>query len=144
MKFSSPIHFSKLGIYLKFFGRSVFLFWSRPVSWPFVKRSPETIPYKNSSKLQGASYLEMISEWVSFKYPKNHIIVLTDINVQAKNVQFWAKVPKTDMIHFVKDMVILYCQDKSEVIRLVENIPSTFAEAHGYSAGELITHNKEL
>jgi hypothetical protein len=101
------------------------------------------VPYNKSDKLTGLDLGDMIPEWVNFKYPSEHLIVLTEVNVQAKNIQFWAKVPKAESQFFLKDLVILFCKDKSEVIRLVENIPKDFADARGFSAGELIIDNKD-
>ncbi len=141
MKISPILH--SLSI-IKDLGQAIltFLILSNPFKWNLSKE--KLIPYKNSSKLDGANYEDIISQWIFFKYPKNHIIVLTNINVDAKNIQFWAKVPKTDTLHFMKDVVILHCKDRTEVLRLIENIPSNFADAHGYSAGSLITYNKDL
>lgn len=144
MRFSSPLTFSKKGFYFKNRRYSVFFPWHSPFRYHTIEYATTTIPYKNSSKLQGIEYNDVISEWVTLKYPLNHLIILTNINVEAKNIQFWAKVPKTDMIQFVKDLVILHCQDRSEVVRLAENIPISFADAHGYSAGSLIIYNKDL
>jgi hypothetical protein len=101
------------------------------------------VPYNRSDKLTGFDVGELIPEWVKFKYPSEHLIVLTEVNVQAKNIQFWAKVPKTESQFFLKDLVVLFCKDKSEVIRLVENIPRGFADAKGFSAGELLIDNKD-
>lgn len=144
MKFSSPIRFSKKGIVLRNKKYSLVLPWTNPFKYYITEYASVDLPYKNSSKLKGLEYNDLISEWVALKHPVSHVVVLTNINVEARNIQFWAKVPKTDMIHFVKDLVVLQCKDKTEVIRLAENIPPNFADAQGYSAGILITHNKEL
>lgn len=144
MKFSSPISFSKKGLYFKNSRYRIFFPWGNPFKYHLIDVPQVTIPYENSSKLKGMSYEDIISEWVLAKHRNNHIVVLTNINVQAKNIQFWAKVPTTDMVHFVKDIVILHCTDKTEVSRLVENIPSNFADAIGYSAGTLVINNKDI
>lgn len=143
MKFSSPLSFSKKGICFKHSKYHLFFPWANPFNYEVITYAMDGVPYKNSSKLKGFEYPELISEWVSMKYPLRHLIVLSNISIEAKNIQFWAKVPKTDILHFVKDVVILHCKDKSEVLRLVENIPSSFADAQGYSAGISIIHNKD-
>jgi predicted transcriptional regulator len=102
--------------------------------------SEETTTFK---KLTGFDYTDILSQWVSTKYLYDHIIVLMNINVEAKNIQFWAKIPQTEIEHFLKDIVILRCKDQTQLIRLIENIPVEFAEAYGYSGGCLITYNRE-
>jgi hypothetical protein len=102
----------------------------------------EAMP-KTESKLSGFTYHEILAQWVYSKYYNENLIVLTDINVEAKDIQFWAKVPQTEMGHFLKDVVIVHCKDKGEVQRLVENIHPNFAEAYGFSGGTLFTYNKE-
>jgi hypothetical protein len=148
MKFSSPITFSKKGIEFRYKQYLMFIAWMWFV--PFTGRevmfsNTETAgePYRNSAKLNGFDFEEVISQWVYLKYPREHLIILVNINVEAKNIQFWAKVPKTDSKHFLKDLVVLYCKDKTEVLRLVDNIPVEFAEAYGFSAGCMITFNRE-
>jgi hypothetical protein len=111
------------------------------ISYPIFK--DVNVPYNRSDKLTGFDIGEIIQEWVRFKYPSEHLIILTEVNVQAKNIQFWAKVPKTESQFFLKDLVVLFCKDKSEVIRLVENIPRDFADAKGFSAGELLIDNED-
>lgn len=149
MKFSSPIRFSKKGIDLRYRNYIAFIAWAWFVPMNGVKAvfqnadTPVSQPYRNSAKLQGFEIEELLAQWIGLKHPKEHIIVLTDINVQAKNIQFWARVPKTDMQFFLKDIVVLHCKDKTEVLRLLENIPAKFAEAYGFSAGLPIAHNKE-
>lgn len=95
-------------------------------------------------KLRGLEYSDIVSQWVYLKFPFEHIIILSNINVEAKNIEFWAKVPKTEAIHFLKDIVLLRCKDISEMNRLINNIAPEFADAHGYSAGILITTNGEI
>jgi hypothetical protein len=94
-------------------------------------------------KLLGIDYSDIISQWVYLKFPFEHIIVLSNVNVEAKNIQFWARIPQTESIHFLKDLIILRCKDVSEMNRLIDNISHEFADASGYSAGVLITTNGE-
>lgn len=143
MRFSSPITLSRKGVCFKNSKYNLFLPWTNPFKYtvtPLAQEDETAMP----SKLYGLDYSELITEWISKVYKFQHIIVLNNINVEAKNIQFWAKLPTTSRSPFLKDVVILRCTDKSEVMRLVENIPLEFADAHGYSAGSLITTNKEM
>lgn len=143
MKISSPITLSWKGVCFKNRKYGLFLPWINPFKYQITRfhTEDETV---TPSKLYGMSYPALIADWVYKSFKLQHIIVLTNVNVEAKNIQFWAKVPTTSMAWFLEDVVILRCQDRSEVIRLVENIPSEFADAQGYSAGLLITTNKEM
>jgi hypothetical protein len=143
MRFSSPITLSWKGVCFKNSKYSLFLPWTNPFKYQvthLAQEDEETRP----SKLYSLDYQSLITDWVSKAYKFQHIIVLTNVNVEAKNIQFWAKVPTTSMSHFLKDVVILRCSDKSEVIRLVGNIPPEFADAQGYSAGSLLITNKDI
>jgi len=115
----------------------------KSLSNKFVKTRLEGFrkPYE---KLQGIDYIDIISEWVNTKYRFEHVIILININVQAKNIEFWANVPQTHAIQFLKEVVILKCKDKSELQRLVQNTGLDFAEAYGYSGGVRIIDNKEI
>jgi hypothetical protein len=94
-------------------------------------------------KLSGFTYVTVLCEWVSVKFPLEHVIILTNINVEAKNIHFWAKVPKTDAIEFTNDVVVLRCTDTSEMWTLITNIGEDFADAYGFCAGKLTMTNKE-
>src|SRR5438445_100940 len=85
----------------------------------------DNVPFK---KLVSFDYTEILSQWIYFKFPYDHVIVLSNINVQAKNIQFWAKIPQKEVPHFLKDIVILRCKDVSELVRLVDNIGPDFAD----------------
>jgi hypothetical protein len=98
-------------------------------------------PYSNSAKLSGFGMCELVTEWVASRYPKSHVIVLTNINVSAKNITFWAKVPKPDMVKFLRDIVVLQCKDGTELKRLIDNIPSDFADAWGFYKGQMVDTN---
>jgi hypothetical protein len=97
-----------------------------------------------SKKLSGFYYHDIFSEWVIQKFKFEHVIILTNINVEAKNIQFWAKVPQTHATEFLKDIVLLKCKDRTELERLVQNMGVDFAEAYGYSAGVCVITNKDI
>lgn len=157
MKFSLPFKLSREGISISYKGDTLTYSWI-PFFWgevhskytgltyaefKYYKKHISDIEKQGFKKLLGFDYLDIISQWISLKFPVDHIIILLNINVEAKNVQFWAKIPQTEIGHFLKDTVVLRCKDESEMERLVSNIPPNFAEAYGYSCGNLITYNKE-
>jgi hypothetical protein len=95
------------------------------------------------NKVNSFTIEEVFALLVPLYFSKLNIVVLTNINIEAKNLAFWAKVPLMEMPHFMKDVIILRCKDKTEAIRLVENITTDFASATAYSLGVSILSNEE-
>ncbi len=96
-------------------------------------------------KLLGFDYSDILTEWVQKKYPRENLVIMTDINVAAKNLEFWAKLPAKSAGLFLKDVAVLRCKDYSEVERIVENTPYDFANALGISysgSTRVLTTNK--
>lgn len=112
--------------------------WDDPGFESIPKEEP--IP---ESKLFSLSYAEVLCGMMKRSYGSGNYIVLTNVNLSAKNLQFWAKVPKEDMPHFFKDVIVMRCKDKSQMLSLISNIGPDFAEAMGFSAGELVTVNTD-
>ncbi|MNK09965.1 hypothetical protein D3C87_279750 [compost metagenome] len=96
---------------------------------------------RSREKLVGYSFEEITAQWVRCKFPFEAIVVLFNIELSAKSLAFWAKVPKEKMEYMSKDVVILRCNDKTEVTRLIESIDPSFADAFGYCEGNLIDYN---
>ena len=91
----------------------------------------------------GISYVDVVAQWIKSHHSNKHIIALHNINVQAKNIDFWARVPKSDIQYFLEDVVLLICKDVPEMTRLIDNISEDFAEAYGYSKGVFVHSNVE-
>jgi hypothetical protein len=110
----------------------------------FIKTKVDIVsPYLGTPKLTGFDNLDILSVWVNAKYSGCNIVLLTDINVEAKDLEFWARIPKGQAMEFLKDIVILRCKDKTEIKKLIPSIGSKFALAYGFSNGKLILSNKD-
>lgn len=96
---------------------------------------------KSSGKLEAYSELEVLSVWVRRLYPTSHVVVLTNLDASAKGISFWSRLPKDQVEHLLKDVIVLRCKDKTEVFRLVDSVEATFADAFGFSFGQLIETN---
>lgn len=92
-------------------------------------------------KVTGYSCLEVLSEWVNTKFPKEIILVLADINVVAKPVTYWRNFPRDSAIHFCNDYVVIRPKDLTEAKRICENITEDFAKAYVFNKGELVDSN---
>lgn len=143
MKLSFPIKISRKGISFIYKGEVSFFRWAWKSKIEKIEDRPTISIIVPTKKLTGLDYSEILFQWAYLVYPDDHIIVLHNINVEAKNVGFWAKIPLEQVKHFIKDVVILRCKDISEMTRLVNNIGIDFAEAYGFSKGLLIITNKE-
>ena len=99
-------------------------------------------PTMGSSSMSGLNYGDILPEWVSYKFPKEIIVVLTDINTGKKTLDFWNKVPHPNREVFGKDIVILYCKDLGQLKRIIDSIDISFADAYGFKNGELVYWNE--
>ena len=128
---------------MKFFSKENLLEMLRVFRSIFVNNHPLNDEVGPNNKLLGIDYVDVVAHWISINHSNKHIIALHNINVEAKNIKFWAKVPQTDIKYFLKDVVLLRCKDIPELTRLINNISEDFADAYGYSKGVLIHSNKE-
>lgn len=99
---------------------------------------------KNSikGKVEGFVFTDLLYSWMKVKLRHGHFVVLYDINVSSKSTSFWTRIPSRYQKELVKDVVILRCKDKREVIHLCQSIEENFATAIGVSNGDLIAFNK--
>lgn len=91
--------------------------------------------------LYGFDYEDVLCQWSSRLFVNEHIVILTDINYGAKGSEFWNRLSKKQNIHFHKDIVILKCNDYSEMERVVGFVDEEFAMAWGVLNGEILMDN---
>lgn len=108
--------------------------------WKFVGAFEEST---RKYRVQSFDESTIVGAWVKTQFLHENIVVLTDINVSAKDASFWLKLPQHYRPHFLGDFVVLMCGDKNEIFRLCDSISRDFAEASGYSGGQLIYWNEE-
>jgi hypothetical protein len=84
--------------------------------------------------------LDLIKFWIT---DSDNVVALLNINLTAKDLSFWANVPRESVRHFLKDIVILHCKDESQVKELTLKVGKNFADAYGFSKGVLIINNTE-
>lgn len=103
----------------------------------------ESVMIRYPDKIEAYSWVEVLSTWVKHAHPSEHVIVLTNLEASAKGVSFWARLPRDRVDDLLQDVVVLRCKDKPEVFRLIDSIPPAFAEAYGFSAGQILETNFE-
>lgn len=90
----------------------------------------------------GARFYELFTEYCKFKYPKQHIVVLYDIDVSQKDSSFWDRLPNKSAVAFAKDAVFLVCNSRSQMLSITYNTPTVFATAIAVEAGVLVDCNQ--
>lgn len=105
--------------------------------WKFVGMAEKDSAYPGT-RFQGYSYVELLTQWVGYVYGSLNVVVIKDINPEARGLSFWARIPKEKASELMNDFVVLHCSDKAEVNRIVDSIGEDFADAYGFSNGRLI------
>lgn len=104
----------------------------------------ETALSRSYNKVNGHSMLEVLSFWATVTYPLENLVVLTNVDVSAKGVSFWARLPKEKVEDLMQDIVVLRCKDRAEVFRLISSTPTSFADAYGFAGGKLVGTNSDV
>lgn len=108
--------------------------------WKYVGVT-EAAMIRQAEKIEAYSWTEVLSTWVRHTYPGQSLVILTNLEASAKGVSFWARLPKDRVENLLQDVVVLRCKDKPEVFRLIDSTPASFADAYGFSAGQLVGTN---
>ena len=96
------------------------------------------VKHKN---ILGFDARDIIEEWVEYKFSKEYIVVLMDINISEKAMTFWDEIPYTKKIVFSKEIIVLVCKDFRQVSQIIESVERGFAIALGFKAGNLVVSN---
>lgn len=97
--------------------------------------------FDRSAKMEGFSYEEVLTQWVRDRYPYDAVVVMTNIDVSERSLSFWARLPKEKIESLTKDIVVLRCNSRAEIIELADSIDSKFADTYAFYAGKLIGFN---
>lgn len=90
----------------------------------------------------GSRFYELLPDYCRFKYPKQHVVVLYDIDASQKDGTFWSRIPARKAVAFAKDVVFLLCKDRTQMLSITYNTPVTFATAIAVEAGTLVECNQ--
>lgn len=100
--------------------------------------SNSDVKHKN---ILGFDTRDIIEEWVEYKFSKEYVVVLMDINISEKSMEFWEGIPYTKKIVFSKEIIVLKCKDFRQVSQIIESVEREFAIALGFKAGNLVVSN---
>lgn len=90
----------------------------------------------------GVRMYEILADYCKFKYLHSSVVVLYDIDCSQKSSAFWSKLPTKRAVAFAKDVVVLVCKDREQMISVMENIPVVFATAIAVESGVLVDCNQ--
>jgi hypothetical protein len=107
--------------------------------WMHVGRQNDHPMIKH--KIEGFNYQSLIETWVKRYFSTGCYLVLDNVNLDAKPASFWRTVPEDLRIQFNEDVIVLKCKDYSELKSLCESIELNFANASGFSDGDLVSYN---
>lgn len=97
-----------------------------------------------NDRLKGYSWLDVLSTWIHFRYPNENLVVLTNIDVGAKGMSFWLRLPKDKIEGLLNDVVVIRCDSAADVKNAVTAVADKFAEAYGFIEGRLVYTNTEV
>lgn len=110
--------------------------------WKRIGEDSTMLAVRNQGgKVFGFSIEELIKCWSKHNWQNQYIVVLTDVDQNAKGADFWSKLPQARRLTFVEEVVVLKCEDRSKVISLLECIEPSFASATGLVNGCVIGYN---
>jgi hypothetical protein len=95
-------------------------------------------------KVKGYLFEDLLLAWVKINFSGQRVVVLTDIDVNAKSASFWDKVPHYNRQAFQDDIVVLHCDTDDNLLDLTDSIDNSFAVAYGFKNGNLVTWNNIL
>jgi hypothetical protein len=117
--------------------------------WLFVgslsyPSSDGRIALTRNERLQGYTWIDILSTWIHFRYPNESVLVLTNIDVGAKGMSFWLRLPKDKIESLMNDVVVLRCDSASDLKAAIEAVADKFADAYGFIDGRLVHTNTDL
>jgi hypothetical protein len=90
----------------------------------------------------GARFYEIFAEYCKFKFPKQYVVVLYDIDSSQKDSAFWSRLPHKSAVAFAKDAVFLICKNRNQMLSITYNTNTMFATALAIEAGVLVDCNQ--
>jgi hypothetical protein len=92
-------------------------------------------------KMIGFTDLDVLFEWIGFKYPHQVVLVLRNINVQEKSKSFWEAVPARNRHMLSNDVCVLFFGDLHSASTVFASISPEFAEAYLFHGGHFHSIN---
>lgn len=93
--------------------------------------------------LEGTSIETVLSQWTHWRFPNQHVIVLTDTNFAEKNTPLWTRLSPEKRMILTKDIVLLFCNDSAEASNIIDHIDTSAATARAFLNGEVFASNSE-
>lgn len=88
------------------------------------------------------SYQEVLAEWSANVFPATYVVVLHDVNSQARLNDFWKKLPPGTAAKLASsDVSVLICKDRASALEVSMAIPPDLGDSYLFKDGVLVDSN---
>jgi hypothetical protein len=91
--------------------------------------------FAKDERLKGYELERVLWTWVNFTHPGKNVVILHNLDPEAKGTSFWLRIPQDKVRELLNDIVVIRCDSQKDVIDLVDSVPEHFAQAYGYCVG---------
>lgn len=77
---------------------------------------------RSNGSISGNSLEEVILQWATSKYPFTTMVVLWDIDYEAKPREFWETLPSTKLKAISQDVSVFHCSRLREALKIYDSI----------------------
>lgn len=118
-------------------------FNSFPEYWMAVGEDTAMIKLSTGvGRMYGFDLKDIVGNWSARIWLNEYIVFLNIHDPAEKGPDFWSRLSTKQCESLQKDCVILKCNDRSEMVTLVDSVDYNFAEATGYLNGEVLLTNE--
>lgn len=108
----------------------------------WLKRGQSLAKISSCEKVVGFSLNVVLADWTRRCYPGVPVLVLYDVNPNARINEFWSKLPQgTTRVLTSSEVVVLMCKGERQGLELMQAIPPDLASACLYLDGGILDSN---
>lgn len=112
--------------------------------WMMIGRQEGLVQASShTGKFRGYHFVDVLGDWLRHRYGGEYVVVLSNIDYSRRGPDFWSKLPREHIDALSKDVVVLRCQDRTQVSHIVRSVDSGFAVAEGFFNGDIIYSNED-
>jgi hypothetical protein len=111
--------------------------------WMYAGASTQlAVASLEDGKMGGFDLHEVFAQWTSRTYPDEYVLVLLGVDASKRDESFWQRIPKSQRVSWEKDVQLLRCKDRTELLNLSAGIEDGFAESYCFFNGQLVDTNR--
>lgn len=93
------------------------------------------------NRVTGLYMQELLCRYARSVFPGECVVALWDIDHYQRGQDFWTRMPSKNARHFLRDVVVLRCDSRQQMLDLLYGIPSKFASACAIANGIVVDDN---